>query len=307
MVALAPCLLLAVWIRRRPQFAASAAALAATGAVLLLPFVLWDPRGVWENMVASYPRLMKEVVWDSADRGAINTLGLTGWLLSRGWQRFVEASQVVALAATYVVAWRAMRRGASPLPWMGLALLVFSMTSLWPVFYIYFDVFLLLACAAFAETAGIEHAPGGRAWFATAGTLALVVLAGVRIAAGPFPSIDMSAPDRELTLLQGFGPRRADGDRTVREIAAEGAVFGLPRASREAGVVVIEARTPGLPQRVSALLNGRLLGTATSDSEWRTLRFPAPAAAWWFGFNRLELVFSEGHPPLGVSRIGVEP
>jgi hypothetical protein len=28
---------------------------------------------------------------------------------------------------------------------------------------------------------------------------------------------------------------------------------------------------------------------------------------WWFGFNRLELVFSDGHAPLGVSRIAVEP
>jgi hypothetical protein len=83
---------------------------------LLLPFFLWDPDIMWRGMITNYVQGIKQIVWRSNDGGAIRTIGLTGWLLSRGLERFVELSQGCALVVVYVVAWRALRRGASALP-----------------------------------------------------------------------------------------------------------------------------------------------------------------------------------------------
>jgi hypothetical protein len=60
-----------------------------------------------------------------------------GPLLSAGWAGAVEVVQAIALTAVYVAAWLAIRRDRPALPWVGFALLIFSMTTLWPVFCIY--------------------------------------------------------------------------------------------------------------------------------------------------------------------------
>ena len=57
------------------------------------------------------------------------------------------------MLALYAAIALAIRGGRRPLPWMALALFVFSMTTLWPVIYLYFDVCLLLVFGALAETA----------------------------------------------------------------------------------------------------------------------------------------------------------
>src|SRR5919106_1858054 len=94
MVALAPILLMAVWKEDRPRFVAACALLGLTVVALLAPFILWDHRAIWDGMVASYPRIMKGIVWPSADRGVINTFGVTGWLLSHGRGNLVEWAQL---------------------------------------------------------------------------------------------------------------------------------------------------------------------------------------------------------------------
>jgi hypothetical protein len=308
MVALVPGFLMAVWFRNRAQVWTAAIACAAVAGALVLPFVIWDPRSMWYGMVASYPKLIKGMVWPSADRGVMKTFGLTGWLLSNQWGRFVEISQLAAMAATCACTWWALRRGARPLPWMALGLFVFSATSYWPVYYIYFDVFLLFASAAMADAFGDHPAAGLRSWLIALAALTVVVLLGMRIGARSFPSIEMSTAASEHSLVEGFERNRADGDKEIAPISGPRAVFALPRSSRTSANVVIDARTlDGPPQRVAAMLNGKMLGSAESDAEWRTLRFPAPSGDWWIGFNRLELMFSDNHPTLGVNRIGVEP
>ena len=88
---------------------------------------------------------MKEVVWPT--KGAHTTFGVTGFLLRHGTERHVELAQAVGMTVVYASAWRALSRGARPEPWLLLALLTFSMTTLWPVVYLYFDGFTLLAAA----------------------------------------------------------------------------------------------------------------------------------------------------------------
>ena len=156
MVAIVPVFLMAAWTADRRRFPAVLATLAITVTVVVAPFVVWDYRGIWDNMVLSYPRVMREAVWPVLARGGMETIGLTEWLLERHREALVVPAQVLVMIGVYAATWPAIRRGATPLPWMALALFAFSMTTLYPVHYLYYDVLLLLASGAIVETLGIE-------------------------------------------------------------------------------------------------------------------------------------------------------
>jgi hypothetical protein len=233
--------------------------------------------------------------------------------------------QGVVMIGVYLATWPAIRRGARPLPWMALALLAFSMTTLWPVYYIYYDVLLLLASAALVET--LEAGPLPMSWKPWLVSLtALVVLAAgtIRMVAAPFPSIAAGEVAPGLPLRAGFASSEFDGQRKFAWIVRNEATVILPRSSASAADIVLTAQSPvdpaHPPQRVTAVLNGNMLAQTSVPSGWQEIRLPAPASAWWIGFNELHLVFSttvspreEGmgddprHLALGVSRIDVLP
>ena len=99
MTTIVPVFLMAVWFRDRSRTRpACILVLTAVVAALLLPFFLWDPAAMWRGMITNYVQGIKQIVWRSNDGGAIRTIGLTGWLLSHGLERFVELSQACALA-----------------------------------------------------------------------------------------------------------------------------------------------------------------------------------------------------------------
>ena len=134
MAAVVPVFLMTVWLRDRSRTLGAGLVWAAVVAAIMLPFFLWDPAAMWRGMITNYVQVIKEIVWPSSDLGAVRTVGLTGWLLSHRLERFVELSQGCALALVYVITWRGLRAGASALPYMGLALFAFSMTTVWPVY-----------------------------------------------------------------------------------------------------------------------------------------------------------------------------
>ena len=294
MVALAPILLMAVWKEDRPRFVAACAVLALTVVAVLAPFVLWDHRTMWDGMVASYPRIMKGIVWPSADRGVINTFGVTGWLLSHGRGNLMEWAQLMLMVLTGAAAWLAIRRGARPLPWMGLALFAFSMTSLWPVYYIYYDVLLLFVSAAIVETL----APGLRttAWLATLAAILVLVAATTRAMTVAAPSIEIGSPNAQRALLRGFGATEREGHRHVAWIVDRRAAMApsaqLHRACRYRDRVPAISRARSPAQVVTAILNGQTLWTGRLQDDWQTVRFPAPRSAWRVGFNQLEILSS---------------
>ena len=291
MVAVAPILLIAVWKDDRARFGAACAVLALTVVALLAPFILWDPHAIWDGMVASYPRIMKGIVWPSADRGVINTFGVTGWLLSHGRGDLVEWAQLALMAPTCAAAWLAIRRGARSLPWMGLALFSFSMTSLWPVYYIYYDVLLLFVSAAIVEAFG--PALRMRAWLATLAAVIVLVAVTTSAMTVAAPSIEIGAPAAQRALLDGFGATEREGNRYLVWVVSQRAVMALPRNSTAPADIAIDCRpflAPGPPQVVTAMLNGRTLVTRQLHDGWQTIRVPAPRAAWQIGFNKLEIL-----------------
>jgi hypothetical protein len=298
MVSLLPVLVMYLFVRR--ELTVGRLAIMALGVGLpFLPFLAVDHRALVNGLVGSYMKTMKEFVWASTS-WAQNTYGTTGLLLRHGLQAYVEIVQMVALLITYVLAWRAFKRGARVEPWLALALLVFSMTTLWPVHYIYFDVFVLVAAALASSVLAVPWA-GWRLAGTVAMVLAATVTAVVLVAAvqtGAAFTIDVGTPGSEGFTGGGFGRDVAvvEGGRTAVWIEGQTARVRLPRAARSATAVHVVARAHPAPgaaaQRVTARLNGRALGLATLGPQWTELKFTAPRGAWYYGFNVLDLTFA---------------
>jgi hypothetical protein len=325
MVAIVPVFLMAAWTVDRRRFPAVLAVLAITITVVVAPFVIWDYRGIWDNMVLSYPRVMREAVWPVLARGGMETIGLTEWLLERHREALVAPAQVLIMIGVYAATWPAIRRGATPLPWMALALFAFSMTTLYPVHYLYYDVLLLLASGAIVETLGLEPLRmAGGAWLASlAAVIASMFLATLGVLA-PFPRVAAGEDTKGHMLRSGFGMAERDGERRFSWIAGHQATIVIPRGSARAADIVLTAQSPfgsaDPAQSMTAILNGTVLAHVSLAAGWQEVRLVAPRSTWWIGFNQLQLVFSSTVSPrdvgagddtrqlaLAVSRVDVIP
>jgi len=303
-----PVLLMAVWWRERTRFAGAAVLLALAVALPFLPFAIKDPRALSYALYGSYQNVIKGFVWTSTT-WTQHTIGLTGVLLSNGLQRFVDAFQAIVMLGVYAASWLALRRGRPPIAWLGLALLAFSMTTLWPVTYVYFDVFLLIAAAVIAEAA---TGPGERLtsrggpsiggwWSATAGATALLVVGTAASMLTSNPTLDAGTASGRPFLRSGFTGDEREGDRTFAWVEGRHASLLLPRrTSRAAAIEVIcqpALASASSVQQMSATLNGALIGTVTLPRGWNQIALAAPASAWRIGINELELFLSSSVAP----------
>ncbi len=299
MISIAPVVLMAVWYRDRPRFAGTAALLTASVAVPFLPFALWDWSALWYSMYGAYQTVIRTVVWDAG--GARDTIGLTGLLLRMGWPAAVEPAQIAVLLGVYAAAWFALRRRRRPLPWMGLALFAFSATTLWPVQYIHFDVFLFFVCAALAETRWIDTRREVRVWLATLTAAAILVAVVARLDIPLDTDIDVGSYSDRPLLYSGFADNETAG-RSFAWVDGKSAEVLLPRRSRRNAELDIVCE-PNLPtrdasQQMSVVLNGNVLGNIDLHEGWQTVTLPAPASVWLVGVNSLRLSFTNAISPL---------
>ena len=305
MVAVVPVFLMWVWQTDRRRLPAVLMALAGAAAIMLVPFVAWDARGVWDSMVLSYPRVMKAAVWPVLARPGQETIGLTEWLLEQHRESLVVPVQAFTMLGVYAAAWFALARRQRALPWMALALFAFSMTTLYPVHYLYYDVLLLLISAAIADA--LDAAPLGvelAAWGLSLAIIASLVPMALRVVTKPFPHISAGAFPVDRPLRSGFAATEHDGTREFAWAVGPEARIVLPRSSATAADIVLTAESPferdQPPQRMTAILNGAVLGEATIPSGWQEVRIAAPSSAWWIGFNELQLLFSATVSPRDV-------
>jgi len=302
MVAVVPVFLWAAWSSDRRRFPVALSGLLATIGIGILPFLVWDYRGVWDNMVLSYPRVMREAVWPVLAHPGIETIGVTEWLIERHREALVMPTQLLAMLVVYAAAWRAIRRGASAVPWMALALFTFSMTTLYPVHYLYYDVILLLVCAALAAIPEfVQAGAGGRPWLLSFSAV-IVLIAAVALTQLPKQTQASAGDDASNAIMRsGFAMTEREGQRPFKWIVGHEATVVLPRRSAQAAAIVVTAQSPfgptDAPQTVTAILNGAVLGHQTVEAGWREISFAAPRSAWWIGFNQLRLVFSSTVSP----------
>ena len=299
MIAVAPVLLMGVWQHDRRR--APRAFVVLTLATLLpyLPFALWDPAALQYALYGSYQLLMKGFVWTSTT-WAHNTIGVTGLLLRNGLERFTELTQLLAMLLTYGFAWRAIRSGAPPLPWMALALFVFSTTTLWPVHYVYFDVTMLWMAAAIADGDWVGWRRVFPAWTLTLATAASVVLLVVVASIPSTPTIDVGIGATRALLYKGFSSNEGT-DRTFAWVEGTSAEILVARRTRSAANIDLELEpylpSPQSTQQISVALNGAVLGTSLLQQGWHSISFRAPAAAWRIGVNELVLSLSTAVSP----------
>ena len=310
MISLVPVFLMFLWQRRLLSIS-RLAVLTAAVVIPFAPFAIADPGALWYGLYGVYPKVMKGVVWPT--HGAHDTIGTTGLLLRYGAERYVELTQVIAMVAVYMLAWRAIRRGARPEPWMVLALAVFSMTGLWPVIYVFFDVFMLLA-AGLAATVMVRTPSVPRlvtVMLVLVTSAAGIVIGAAARAPGSTMRIDFGS-EAAASFVQGGIDRipLSDGPRTYGWIVEDVATVRVPRASWSDATIHLVARgcsMAGQVPRVAAILNGHWLGVRSLNSQWTEVLFDAPGRFWFVGANELRLRFSEPLTRSGVTAPGAAP
>jgi len=238
-------------------------------------------------------------------RPGLETIGITEWLLETGRERLIVPVQIAAMLIVWAAAAVAIKHDRRALPWMALAVFMFSMTTLYPVHYLYYDVLLLLAADAVAQTVDVAAAPRTAA-------PALVSLVGigallfsmVRAVASPFPRVVPGEASRDRELRSGFSSIEHNSEGAFSWIAGREARIVLPRSSAAAADIVLTAESPfdanQPPQHMTALLNGALVGDTAIPPGRRQIRIPAPRSAWWIGYNELRLVLASTVVPRDV-------
>jgi hypothetical protein len=303
MVSVIPIVVLHLYYRR--QLTTRRTLLMAGAAILpFLPFAIADWRSFTYDVFVSYVVVVKGFVWHSTD-WAHRTLGLTGLLLRHGLGAYVAIAQIAMMLLVYGLALRAIRRGARPEPWLALSLLAFSMTALWPLIYLYFDVFVLLA-SALASHGLVNVTRQMRLLPVLAGCITgalAVVIAVSALNPGATYTIDIGTPSANGLTGAGFGQdiSSTEAGRTFVWIEGDVARVRLPRAGWF-GTKVHVVTKPYAPfgarrQRIRALLNDQPLGVVDLTSDWSDVAFDAPRRVWYYGFNVLELHFAYALSP----------
>ena len=172
------------------------------------------------------------------------------------------------------------------------------MTTLWPVIYVYFDVFVLAAARLPAPRL---RRPGRCAiWLSAWGCSPL----RRRGSSPALPRSILALPRRStwarigaIRIDRGLDrdERALDGERTFASVAADGVVvLRLPRASRSSTSIhlIVRGSAGAGAQRVAAWLNGHWLGQSVLKTEWEEVVFQAPGRAWFYGVNSVELRFT---------------
>ena len=308
MVSLVPVFLMAAYHQRRLNWRLMGVlALAAIGP--FVPFVIADPRSVQFAMYGAYQKTIKGFVWTQTS-WVQQTFGVTGPLLTRGWQSYSEIVQIVSLVTVYALAWRPLARGNDPEPWLALSLAVFSMTTLWPVTYLYFDVWIILLGGIAVRS--VPSLPRRRFILPAIAGLAFVVSAGAVLSAGwvlhGTYALDVGTAASAPMTGGGFGTdqRTVDGDRDFVWIEGTAARVRVPHAGFTSATIRIDLKpfaetTPR--QRLRVSVNGRVVGDTVLNSGWQTVSFLAPASRWQYGFNVLTMEFTETRPEPGTDRL----
>jgi hypothetical protein len=302
MVSLVPVFLMAAYHRGRLTRGVLAW-LVIVAAAPFVPFLLYDAASVLYALYGSYGNTVKKAVWLTPD--IFRTYGSTALLLERGLHAYVELVQLAVMVIVYGAAWRGLTARQNPEPWLAFALLVFSLTTLWPVIYLFFDVWVLTASALAVTNLPLETLrPRRMAVYA----LAIIAIAatGVFTAAvqrpGWFYTIDVGTEAAAPLTGGGFGRDESatEGERSFVWVEGTTARIRVPRVGWRAATVRVAVRphepTAGLQQRVTATLNGAAIGTAVLQPAWQEIAFPTQPRSWAFGFNLLDLHFSYALP-----------
>jgi hypothetical protein len=274
MLAIVPVFLMAVGRESHRQFIRVCLSLAAIVLLPLLPFAIANPKMLVYALYGSYETVIKTVVW--SDQAIYHTIGITGVLLAHHLERRVELFQLMTMAAVWLLCWGGLRRNVEPLALMGLSLWAFSMTTLWPVTYIYFDVLLLFCAGVLADMPWLSRRSSASSLLRAWGMVATGVLFAVAVA--------------------GWTMLRFGGTNAVNMTWRDGPLLEsvtLLRPKMGAAVLDIRFGQSSEPAKlIAASLNEFPLDVNATSAAGDRIRILSPASFWHIGANNLELRFS---------------
>jgi hypothetical protein len=301
MISLVPVFLIYLWYVDRRQLVPAAAILTAVVAVSFGPFLLLDWQTVVYGLYGNYLRVVNETVWTRTDWMS-STLGLTRVLVANGWSAYAGLAQAGVMAVVYAVIWWRLRADDPVAPWLVTALAAFSMTSLWPVWYLFLDVFVLALLLLAADWSPPLRA---RPW-ATVGAvtaLAAATMVGtLLVTPGVYYTIQAGQTPRWY-LRSGFGEDARDESGGYAWATRDTVYLRAPRGLRTDAVIEVTCaphEVEGAPkQTMSVRLNGVALGQVALRSGRQTVHFQANSRHWRIGHNDLVLGFSYALPSAG--------
>ena len=300
MIALVPTYFILLWRNDRRAIAPAAVLLVLTVAVTFGPFLLWDWRTLMYGMYGNYVRVIHDFVWTQTNWMS-STLGIdapAGRVRMVPGRRPRAGSGVGADLWADVVAATARRVGSALV--VPRAHRPSVMTTLWPVWYVFLDVFVLGLSFFVAEhVRELRSAP----WKSMAGTTALAASAiFITLLINPGVYYTIEAGRRAQVASQKRVRRRSskrarDASRGRRASAVH---LRLPRGLRTNASIQIECdpfTVQGAPaQTMGASLNGSPIGQVTLSPGWQTVTFPTRARAWRIGHNDVTLFFRYALP-----------
>lgn len=272
--------------------------------LLFIPFILLDHNMLIENMVLKYPRVVAEAIWTRPE-WIYRTFGITGFLVKNHLEYYLTLIEIVSLLVIYCLTLWYMRTPKHALLWMAGALTVFSMTSIWPVIYLYFDVMFLFLCATIVQYDDILFLiPRPGRLLPVLACLLFLVLGIVFVAKTEnYYLLDVGSSSARKNLVSGFSANEQFGDtsRTFCWAMGKRAEISLPRRFPSSAFIKMNV-LPFQPladsqQTVSFFLNKYFLGKEKLEPGWREIVIPAPYGTWLLGNNLFAMEFSYAYSP----------
>jgi len=294
MVSLVPVFLIFLWRTDRKRLVPALAAMTAVVAITFGPFLLLDWRTLVYGMYGNYVRVIQEHVWARTDWMA-STLGPTRLLVAAGWSAYAGLAQMTAMAATCAIVWWRLKPADSPAPWFCVSLTVFSMTTLWPVWYVFLDVFVFgLALLVADWSPRLRERP----WTTTAvvaGITAATLAGTLLVSPGVYYDIEPGRTPR-WHLRSGFGDDARDETGGFAWATRATVHLRVPRGARTDAQLAITCAPfddgASAPQTLLVRLNGEPLGQVALRPGVQTVSVPARSRHWRIGNNDVTLAFA---------------
>ncbi|MGC9328684.1 MAG: hypothetical protein ACP5I1_13695 [Candidatus Hinthialibacter sp.] len=149
MISIAPVYFIFLFKTQRKTIFQHAGLFLLTVILPMLPFIVWDYQSLLDNMILNYTTVIKAYAWNTPD--VINiSFGLTPLLVQLHLERCAFFAQVAILLLFYIILFR-IHDADQWLMCMPYALLLFSFTTIWPVMYLFLDVFIFLTAIIAAK------------------------------------------------------------------------------------------------------------------------------------------------------------
>jgi hypothetical protein len=280
-----------------------------TISIALFPFALIDFKALFYNVVTKYPIVVKTAVWSR--EWIFHTFGTTAFLVKKGCGDLVFPAQLFVMSGVYAGAFFFIRRKQQALLWMPAALMMYSMTAIWPVTYIFLDVLILLVFALILQsdaTVALKPKAGLQTftWSLVFSIILVACLLSMHLK--DETNLDIGHPDYRQNLYRGFYDSEDWAGRTICWSQGNKSMVQLNRRSSLPAMVEItclpfDGNTDSY-QTIILILNGYPIGSAELAWGWNTIKFKVPKKRFNIGNNFLEIRYSHILSPedVGLSK-----